>query len=299
MSRNYWELLMVRNEQGTYLCVGLDPNRGKIPESYATRFSFRDDGDLLCNFTIAIARATAEYAAAFKPNFWFWFTHGVEGLIGLRDAIAHLHDHHPTVPVILDFKGGDIGDTNIMAAIGAFDQFGADAITVHPYLGSEAMSPFLERADKGIYVLCRTSNPGAGEFQDLGFGDRYCGPEGQKKLGCKLFEVVAETVRERWNAKSNCGLVTGATYPAEIEELRKIVPNMPLLVPGIGKQGGDLEAAVKAAMGEDGNGPFLINVSSAICHASSGDDFAEAARAKSKFYHDEINRIREAATAKI
>lgn len=285
MSRNYWELLNARIATGTNLCVGLDPNLERIPVSLRTECTKEGALDI---FGREIIDATKGYAAAFKLNLGFFLAHGVMGLDILRGLIARIQSSS-IVPVILDCKVADIGDTNVAYAHAYFDYLDADAITVHPYLGSQAMQPFLERSDKGIYVLCRTSNPGAYQFQDL----KFWGPSSMIVPGMPLYRLVAETVHGYWNTRSNCGLVTGATYPTEITEIRGIVPNMPLLIPGIGKQGGDLEAAVKAAMGPDGTAPFIINVSSAICHASGGDDFAEAAAAKAKFYRDEINRFRQ------
>jgi orotidine-5'-phosphate decarboxylase len=181
--------------------------------------------------------------------------------------------------VILDAKRGDIGSTAQMYAREAFDRYGADAVTVNPYLGRDSVQPFLDRSDKGVVILCRTSNPGAGDFQDLEVDGR------------PLYQQVAATVARQWNTHGNCLLVTGATYPEQLAEVRAIVGDLPLLVPGIGAQGGDLQAVLRHGLTADATG-LLISSSRAILYAGAGDDFAEAARQATRRLRDEINRHR-------
>lgn len=296
-SRDFKTLMEHGPRAASHLCVGIDPQLEKIPQVVHARAGTSDPGEVLYTFGTGIIGRTGTAVAAFKPNYAFFLAHGPAGLEALKGLIAFAHSEHPYIPVILDCKVADIGATNEAYAKAFFDVLGADAITVHPYLGSEAMKPFLERTDKGIYVLCRTSNPGAGEFQDLSVTEYGAqGREGVIKfpgLEDHLFLEVARKVRDKWNGNSNCGLVTGATFPSELAAIRDACPTIPLLVPGIGKQGGDLKAAVEAAMDSNGHG-FLINVSSAICHASTGDDFVEAADAAAVQYIKDIEDIREA-----
>jgi orotidine-5'-phosphate decarboxylase len=188
----------------------------------------------------------------------------------LADVCHHIKKHHPLHVLILDSKRGDIGSTAQHYASEAFDRYGADAVTLNPYMGTDSLQPFLDRADKGIFVLCRTSNPGGDEFQmqTLASGER-------------LFEKVAATAHQKWNAKGQAGLVVGATYPTEIATVRALAPDLPLLVPGIGAQGGDLVATVKAGLTRAQNPAGLfINSSRAILYASGGDDWQQAAQAE-------------------
>jgi orotidine-5'-phosphate decarboxylase len=188
------------------------------------------------------------------------------------------------VPVILDAKRGDIGSTAQHYASEAFDRYGADAVTANPYLGRDSMQPFLDRADKGVIVLCRTSNPGARDLQDLVVPDKIGG-------GKPLYQHVAELVARDWNANGNCALVVGATYPDELREVRAIVGDMPILVPGIGAQGGDVQAVLRNGKNAQGAG-LIISSSRAILYAGSGEDFAQAARGEARKLRDEINRWR-------
>jgi orotidine-5'-phosphate decarboxylase len=199
-------------------------------------------------------------------------------------VIAHIHATHPGVPVILDAKRGDIGSTAQNYAGEAFDRYNADAVTVNPYLGRDSVQPFLDRADKGVIILCRTSNPGARDLQDL----RVRGADGRE---CTLYQHVAETVAREWNRNGNCALVVGATYPQELADVRSRVGDLPLLVPGVGAQGGDVAAVVRNGKSADGSG-LVISSSRAILYASAGGDFAEAARAATITLRDEINRYR-------
>lgn len=259
------DLLRARWERGNFLCVGLDPDITKIPEAArkaGTRLT-------ITSFNREIIDATAEVAGAFKPNSAFYESHGDQGLDALRETIHYIKDTYPEIPVILDAKRADIGNTNEEYARAAFDHLRADAITVNPYPGADALRPFLERKDKGVIVWCRTSNGGAAEFQDL------------KIDGEALYKVVARHVAQQWNVNGNCALVVGATYPEELREVRAIVGRMPLLVPGIGAQNGDLEKSAQAAKDGAGQG-FLLNASRAIMYASSESDYVGAAAAKAQ-----------------
>ena len=254
------------------LCVGIDPEPGRYPSALA------DDPDRVFAFGKAIIDATAEYACAFKPQIAHFAAQGAED--ALARLIAHIHSAHPGIPVILDAKRGDIGSTAQNYAREAFDRFGADAVTANPYLGSDSLTPYLERADKGVVVLCRTSNPGAADLQDLDVNGR------------PLYQRVAEKAARDWNANGNLSLVVGATWPAQLGEVRAIVGgDMPLLVPGIGAQGGDVEAVLKHGLNADGTG-LVISSSRAILYASSGPDFADAAARVARETREAINRAR-------
>lgn len=247
--------------------VGLDTDSERIPESVAPGAA---PAERVVEFNRRIVEATADLAAAYKPNAAFYEALGAEGFRALEETIAVIRVSAPGAAVILDAKRADIGSTNAGYVTAAFDQLGADAITVHPYLGGEALSPFLERSEKLVFVLARTSNPGAGEFQDL-VAD-----------GVPLYRHVARAVAGSWNAAGNCGLVVGATYPEEMKAIREDIPaEMPILIPGVGAQGGDV-AAVVAANRDAGSNAFLIAASRSIIYASSGEDFAEAARAEAQ-----------------
>jgi len=251
------------------VCVGLDPEPTKFPAH------LRDDPDAIFEFCRAIVDATADVVCCFKPQFAHFAARSAED--ALQRLIAHIHAQHPGVPVILDAKRGDIGSTAAFYAAEAFDRYGADAVTVNPYLGRDSLEPFLARADKGVVILCRTSNAGARDLQDLDVGGR------------KLYQHVAETAAREWNANRNCLLVVGATYPGELADVRAIVGEMPLLVPGVGAQGGDVEAVVRNGATKDGTG-LVISSSRAILYAGSGVDFADAARAAAIVLRDEISR---------
>jgi orotidine-5'-phosphate decarboxylase len=228
-------------------------------------------------FNRGIVEATAEPACAYKPNAAFYEALGEDGFRALEETIAAIRAAAPGAAVILDAKRGDIGSTNAGYVAAAFDRLGADAVTVHPYLGGEALAPFLERADKLVFVLARTSNPGAGELQDL-----------EDRDGVPLYRHVARAVAGGWNAAGNCGLVVGATYPEELRAIREDVPaTMPILVPGVGVQGGDV-AAVVAANRAAGSEAFLIAASRSIVYASAGEDFAAAAAAAARALDAEI-----------
>ena len=253
------------------VCVGLDPEPAKFPQRFA------GDPDAVFDFCSAIADATAEFACAFKPQIAHFAALRAEG--ALERLIAHLHATHPGIPVILDAKRGDIGSTAQHYASEAFDRFAADAVTANPYLGRDSVQPFLDRADRGVVILCRTSTPGAGDLQDLVIDGR------------PLYQHVAEKVAREWNAHGNAALVVGATWPEQLREVRAIVGDMPILVPGVGAQGGDVEAVVRNAATADGTG-LLVSSSRAILYASQGDDFAEAAANAARDLRDAIRRAR-------
>jgi len=260
----------------TLVCVGLDPELARFPAH------LRNAPDAVFEFCRAIVDATAELACAFKPQIAHFAALRAED--ALERLIAHIHEQHPGVPVILDAKRGDIGSTAERYVVEAFDRYGADAVTLNPYLGRDSVQPFLDRADKGVILLCHTSNPGAADLQDLLVTDRSGG-------SLPLYQHVARTVAREWNAHGNCVLVTGATWPEQLAEVRALVGEMPLLVPGIGAQGGDVEAVVRNGRSADGTG-LLISSSRAIIYAGSGEDFAQAARAAALELRDTINRYR-------
>lgn len=255
----------------TLVCVGLDPEPAKFPSKFAY------DPDAIFNFCRDIIDATAPYVCAFKPQIaHFAAAHAEEAL---RMLIMHIGFRYPDIPVILDSKRGDIGSTAQHYASEAFDRYCADAVTVNPYLGRDSVQPFLDRADKGVVILCRTSNPGAGDLQDMVVGGR------------PLYQHVAEKIARDWNDNGNCALVVGATWPEQLRDVRALVGNVPFLVPGIGAQGGNVEAVVTNAKTADGTG-LIISSSRAILYASNNNDYADAAANAARDLRDEINRYR-------
>ena len=259
------------NDSGSLVCVGLDPEPAKFPEAFA------GGDDAVFRFCRDIADATAEFACAFKPQIAHFAALRAED--ALERLIAHLHARHPGIPVILDAKRGDIGSTAQQYAVEAFDRYAADAVTANPYLGRDSVQPFLDRADRGVVILCRTSNPGAGDLQDLSIDGR------------PLYRHVAEKIAREWNGHGNCALVVGATWPEQLREVRAIIGDMPILVPGVGAQGGDAEAVVRNAASADGTG-LLVSSSRAILYASNGADFADAAARAARDLRDTINAAR-------
>ena len=253
------------------LCVGLDPEPSKFPGALAGR------ADAIFDFCREIVDATAPYASSFKPQIAYFAAHRAEDQ--LEQLIAHIHAHHPGLPVILDAKRGDIGSTAEQYAREAFERYQADAVTVNPYMGFDSIEPYLAHEGKGVIVLCRTSNAGGSDLQFLETGGR------------PLYQVVAQLAAEKWNASGQLALVVGATFPKEIEAVRGIVGDMPLLIPGIGAQGGDVEATVNAGRTANGTG-MLINSSRAIIYAGKDDDFADAAANAAKQTRDRINAFR-------
>jgi orotidine-5'-phosphate decarboxylase len=247
--------------QGSMLCVGFDPDPKRLP----TALQGKPEG--IFEFCRDIADATADLVCSFKPQFAYFASQRAEAQ--LEKLIAHLKNTYPHIPVILDSKRGDIGSTADHYALEAFERYGADAITVNPYMGFDTIEPYLKHSGKGVIVLCRTSNPGGSDLQFLNVS-----PSGEP-----LYLHVAKLAATQWNATGQISLVVGATFPEEIAKVRAIVGDMPLLIPGIGAQGGDIEATVKAGSiaGKPGTG-MIINSSRAILYASSGSDFAQAAR---------------------
>ncbi len=258
MERNFMEMLRAKWAEDKFLCVGLDSEYKKIPQFIHDKFidSRHRILDTIIEFNKMVIDQTKDLVCAYKPNIAFYEAHGEIGIAALFGTKAYLDDVAPDVPIILDGKRADIGNTNMGYIAGIFDELEADAITVHPYLGSEAMKPFLDQKDKGVIVLCRTSNSGAGEFQDL---EVRVGNSQFKKL----FEVVAETVRDKWNINGNCLLVAGATYPEELQIIREIIGDIPILIPGVGTQGGSLKQVVENGLDRFGTG-VIINSSSGI-----------------------------------
>ena len=253
------------------LCIGLDPEIERFPRQIAAEAS------PIFQFNRAIIDATGDLVCAYKPQFAHYAAYEAEDQ--LERTIEYIHRSHPAIPVILDAKRGDVGNTAERYAIEAFERYAADAVTVNPYLGGDALEPFLRHAERGVVVLCRTSNPGAGDLQDLDVGGR------------RLYQVVARLAAERWNRHGNCLLVVGATYPRELAEVRALVGDMPLLVPGVGAQGGDVAQAVLHGQTHAGTG-LLMSSSRGILYQSSGADFAQAARAATHSLRGQINASR-------
>jgi orotidine-5'-phosphate decarboxylase len=252
------QLTRAWEQNDSLVCVGLDPEIERFPRHILAQAS------PIFQFNKAIVDATRDLVCAYKPQFAHYAAYEAEDQ--LERTIEYIHRSAPGVPVILDAKRGDVGPTAERYAIEAFERYGADAVTVNPYLGGDSLEPFLRHADRGVVILCRTSNPGARDLQDLAVGDR------------RLYQVVAELAARRWNTHGNCLLVVGATYPRELAEVRALVGEMPLLVPGVGAQGGDVGQAVQNGQTRSGTG-LLISSSRAILYASAGEDFASAARA--------------------
>lgn len=258
-------------EAGTLVCVGLDPDPARFPAVLG------GGEDALFIFCREIVDATAAQVCAFKPQFAHFAALGAERV--LERVITHVHERHPGIPVILDAKRGDIGSTAQRYALEAFTRYDADAVTVNPWLGHDSLAPFLAHADKGVIILCRTSNPGGADFQALDCG------------GTPLYLRVAETVARDWNANGNCALVAGATWPAELGRIRAAVGDLPLLVPGIGAQGGDLAGVLQHGLDSRGAG-LLVSSSRAILYASAGADFAAAAARAATTLKQQINTLR-------
>jgi len=254
----------------TLLCVGLDPDPAKLPAHLPRE-------DALFGFCRAIVDATADYACAFKPQIAYFAAQRGEDV--LEELIDYIHNAHPGIPVVLDAKRGDIGSTAELYAREAFERYRADAVTVNPFLGRDSVQPFLDHADKGVIVLCRTSNAGGSELQFL---DSQEGP---------VYLQIARRVAEQWNTHGNCGLVVGATFPHELAHVRALVGDLPLLVPGIGAQGGGIDATVKAGEGTETAG-LMISSSRAILYARTDAEFADAARHAARATRDAINSAR-------
>jgi|DewCreStandDraft_1066081.scaffolds.fasta_scaffold00219_41 orotidine-5'-phosphate decarboxylase len=271
------KLLQASRSRQSLLCVGLDPDPALLPPSV---LHGRALPEAIIAFNRAVIEATADLVCAYKPNLAFYEALGRQAFAVFAETLAAIPRD---IVTIADAKRGDIGNTARLYAQALYETFGCDAVTVNPYLGYDALEPFLAYSDRGVFVLCRTSNPGAADLQDLPVL-----PEGEPPR--PLYQHIAALIN-RWNTHGNCGLVVGATYPSELRRVREICPNLPILIPGVGAQGGDLEAAVRA--GVDANGELaVVNVARSVLYASRGDDFAPAARAAAQALRDAINAAR-------
>ena len=264
------QLRAAERQNRSLLCVGLDPEPSKFPAR------LKGDANKIYDFCARIVDATADLVIAFKPQIAYFAAHRAEGQ--LERLMEHIRRVAPHVPTILDAKRGDIGSTAEQYAIEAFERYGADAVTLSPFMGFDSVAPYLKYPEKGAFLLCRTSNPGGADLQ----GQRLASVDGQPLL----YEHVAGLAQGPWNLNGQLGLVVGATYPAEIERVRALAPTVPLLIPGVGAQGGDAVATVRAGWREDA--PIVVNSSRAICYASDGDDFAEAARREAQRTRDAL-----------
>jgi orotidine-5'-phosphate decarboxylase len=263
-------LLETSRRRRSLLCIGLDPLPERLPRH------LRSSPDSVYSFCAAIMEATADLACAFKPNIAFFEALGAPGI----ETLQHLCALPRAAPMILDAKRGDIDSTAEAYARMAFEVLDADAVTLSPYLGADSLEPFLRHPERGCFILCKTSNSGSTDLQDLKLAN-----------GSPLFLEVARRARDQWNGRGNVGLVVGATHPDALAAVRALCPDLPLLVPGVGAQGGALEGAVRAAV--DGTGErVLVNASRSILYASDGPDFAEAARAEASRLRDALNQAR-------
>jgi orotidine-5'-phosphate decarboxylase len=270
------QLQTAQLQNQSMLCVGLDPEPSRFPGAY------KGNANKIYDFCAAIVDATADAVIAFKPQIAYFAAHRAEGQ--LERLMEHMRRAAPNVPIILDAKRGDIGSTAEQYAIEAFERYGADAVTLSPFMGFDSVQPYLKYHDKGSFLLCRTSNKGGDDLQN----QRFASVEGQPLL----YEHVAKLAQGPWNLNGQLGLVVGATYPNEIERVRSIAPTLPLLIPGVGAQGGDATATVRAGWRADA--PIIVNSSRAILYASSGDDFAQAARAEALNTRDLLQRAQRA-----
>ncbi|MSP36462.1 MAG: orotidine-5'-phosphate decarboxylase [Limnohabitans sp.] len=259
------QLQGAERQNGSLLCVGLDPEPSKFPAS------MKGDASKIYDFCAQIVDATADLAISFKPQIAYFAAHRAEEQ--LEKLMAHMRRNAPHVPVILDAKRGDIGATAEQYAIEAFERYGADAVTLSPFMGFDSVQPYLKHHGKGAFLLCRTSNPGGDDLQN----QRLASVAGQPLL----YEHIAKLAQGSWNVNGQLGLVVGATYPAEIERVRSLAPTLPLLIPGVGAQGGDAAATIKAGYRQSNGattGAVIVSSSRAILYASSADDFVQAAR---------------------
>lgn len=285
------------------LCVGLDPDPARIPAHLGT------GPEAIDRFCRDIIAATADTVCAFKPQIAYFAAQGAEDV--LAGLIAHIHAAHPGIPVILDAKRGDIGSTARQYGVEAFDRFKADALTLSPFMGFDSIEPYFEWAGRGLILLCRTSNPGGNDLQALSVlsaGNATGIPPGAQSPRQsasdtassaqpeKLYEHLARLAAGPWNVNGELGLVVGATFPDELARVRALAPRLPLLVPGVGAQGGDVNATVRAGLDTDGYG-LVINSSRAILYAGKGTDFADQARKVAVATRDAIRAARDAARA--
>ena len=271
------QLRNAERQNQSLLCVGLDPE----PDRFAG--AWRGDASRIFDFCAAIVEATHDLVLAFKPQIAYFAAHRAEQQ--LERLMAHIRQVAPHVPIILDAKRGDIGATAEQYAREAFDRYGADALTLSPFMGFDSIAPYLRYPNKGLFLLCRTSNPGGDDLQLQTLAD-----------GERVFERVARLTSQTWNSQGQLGLVVGATYPQELARVRQLAPHLPLLIPGVGAQGGDAAATVRAALRCDEagqiQGPIIVNSSRAILYASAQEDFAQAARAAALRTRDELNAAR-------
>jgi orotidine-5'-phosphate decarboxylase len=275
------QLAAAERANDSLLCVGLDPEPAKFPGAW------KGDAARIFDFCAAIVDATKDQAIAFKPQIAYFAAHRAEDQ--LEQLIAHIHAVAPQVPVILDAKRGDIGSTAQQYAREAFERYRADAVTLSPFMGHDSIEPYLEYADKGLILLCRTSNAGGSDLQ----AQRLVGADG--RAGDLLFEHVARLAQGAWNRTGQLGLVVGATFPAEIARVRELAPTLPLLIPGVGAQGGDAAATVRAGWRSQAgrtSGAIAVNSSRAILYASAGDDYAQAARRVAEATRLQLNAAR-------
>ena len=262
---------LASRSNNSLLCVGLDPDLRKMPEC------LKGAKYPIYEFNKAIVDATREFVSCYKPQFAYYAGQGADD--ELKMTIDYIHEHAPAIPVILDAKRGDIGSTAEMYAREAFERYQADAVTVNPYMGFDTLKPFLDYSDKGVIILCRTSNPNSGDLQNL-----LCD-------GKKVYEHVALLARDKWNYNHNIALVIGATYPEELKMVRSLCPEMPFLVPGVGAQGGDVEQVVRFGCDVNGGG-LMINSSRGIIYADHGENFGAAAGMAALKLRDLINSFR-------
>lgn len=261
-------------QQNSLLTLGLDPDPRRFPPH------LQHSKTAIFDFCTGIVDACAPYVSAFKPQIAYFASSQAESQ--LETLCAYIKDKYPNLPIILDAKRGDIGSTARHYAIEAFVRYGADAVTVNPYMGTDSIEPYFEWPDKGVIILCRTSNPGGSDLQFMTLAD-----------GTPLYLHVAKLAAKKWNTHGQCGLVVGATFPNEIAKVREVVGDMPLLVPGIGAQGGDIPATVKAGLTTQGTG-MMINSSRAILYASAKEDWQQAAAQVAQSTRDAINAARAA-----
>ena len=271
------KLLATSRQQNSLLCVGLDPE----PERFPAQLQNMTVAKAVTYFCQGIIEATAPYVCAFKPNLAFFEVLGPKGMYIFQDVLSAIPEH---IPIIVDAKRGDLGNTARKYATTVFDVYGCDAVTVNPYLGYDSVVPFLAFHEKGVIFLCRSSNPSAHDFQDLLVQE-------EKGQGRPLYEMIAQRVQS-WNKAGNCGLVVGATYPQELSTIRSMCPDMPILIPGVGAQGGDLETSVVAGVDVLGE-KAIIAVSRAILYASEDEDYAASAATEARKLRNRMNEVRK------
>jgi orotidine-5'-phosphate decarboxylase len=273
-------LNQAERQHQSMLCVGLDPDPAKFPAHW------RGDASKIYDFCAAIIDATADQCIAFKPQIAYFAAHGAEAQ--LERLMAYLRAQAPQVPVILDAKRGDIGSTAEQYAKEAFERYGADAVTLSPFMGRDSVQPYLRYSGKGAFLLCRTSNPGGDDFQN----QPLAALPGQPRL----YEHIAELAQTTWNDNGQLGLVVGATYPQELARVRALAPTVPLLIPGVGAQGGDATATVRAAWrgsASQTTGPIVVNASRSVLYADSGAQFAQAARQEAMALRESLQAARQ------